>query len=70
MDLKSIREKYPNLWVAPRVLKRDENGQPVDFELLFVGPHRIAVREKFLNENDVCFFYTGDVFREGWLVVL
>jgi|GEM_PF-6033421 hypothetical protein len=70
MDLNTIREKHPNLWVATRVLKRDENGQPIDFELLTVGPHRIAVRERALNENDTCFFSTGDVFREGWLVIL
>ncbi|MEM2883531.1 MAG: hypothetical protein QXY08_02980 [Nitrososphaerales archaeon] len=70
MDLKELREKYPNLWVAARVLKRDENGQPIDFEMLCVGPHRLAVREKTLNEQDICFLCAKDVIQEGWLLIL
>lgn len=70
MDLKAVKEQYPNLWIAARVLKRDENGQPADFEIIGVGPHRLAVRELALNEKDACFFCAKDVIQEGWLVVL
>ncbi len=49
MDIMAIRGEYLRTWVAAKVLRRDENGQPVDFEVLAVAPDRLTVREKMIN---------------------
>lgn len=46
MNLDEVTKKYAVVWVACRVLKRDENGQPTDFEVVDFSPDRTTIRQK------------------------
>jgi hypothetical protein len=58
------------VWVACRVLKRDENGQPADLEVIAMSPDRITIRQKVAQENDVCIFRPGNRPLKGYVMML
>lgn len=70
MNLDEVTKKYAVVWVACRVLKRDENGQPTDFEVVDFSPDRTTIRQKVAQENDICIFYPGDKPMKGWMMLL
>jgi hypothetical protein len=70
MNLDEVRKSHAMLWVACHVLKRDENGQPTDVEVVATAPDRIRIREKVLQEDDVCIFYAGDIPTAGFMMLL
>ena len=70
MNINDVKKSYAMLWVACHVLKRDENGQPTDVEVITSSPDRITVREKVMQENDICIFYAGDVPMKGYMMLL
>jgi len=70
MDFKSVNEKYRGLWVAAHVLRRDEASQPADLDVIAFSHDRISVREKVLNEKEICVFYAGEIPPGGYLMLL
>jgi len=58
------------VWVACRVLKRNENGQPADVEVIAMSPDRVTIREKVAQENDICIFRPGDTPFKGYMMLL
>lgn len=70
MNLNEVRKTYASAWIACVVKKRDENGQPTDVEVIAVSPDRISIREKVLQQNDICVFYAGDTPMKGYLMML
>jgi hypothetical protein len=70
MDLNEVRKTYALAWVACAVKKRDENGQPVDVDVIAVSADRVSIREKVMEQNDICIFYGGDTPMKGYLMML
>ena len=60
MSLAEISKKYPDNWLAVKVLERDENAQPVRVKLIKKNQDLYNIRSG-INEEDVCIFFTGSI---------
>jgi hypothetical protein len=67
LDMAELCRKYPQRWVAARVLAREEEGgQPTSFEVIAANADLYAVRLG-LGKNEYCIIYTGSVPEEKYV---
>ncbi len=69
MSMDEIREKYNMLWVAIKVVERDEAGQPARGMVIAADYSRFRLRTKIPGDEEVCIFYTGQIPQPGYLAV-
>jgi hypothetical protein len=68
-SMDEIREKCNRLWVAMKVVEKDEAGQFTRGMVTAVDYSRFWLRKKIPREEEVCICYSGPIPQPGYLVV-
>ncbi|MBM4041037.1 MAG: hypothetical protein FJ290_21260 [Planctomycetes bacterium] len=58
--------KYHGQWLAVRVTKRDDAGQPVAGIVLAHKPNRLEVSRAARGQGPVCMMFAGPPVPEGY----
>lgn len=71
MAMDEVNEKYRRLWLAVKVVERDEeSGQPLIVKVLSSDLDSFGLRNKLYTEKEVCTFYTGPIPDMDHLLML
>ena len=66
LSLAQMIRKYRGQWLAVRVTKRDDAGQPTAGIVLAHKPTQCEADDAVGEEAEVCLVYAGDVAPEGY----
>lgn len=61
MTLEEISQELYGHWIGAKVLKRDEAGQPIDFEVVARDVDYLDSRAYLKKCEEYCLFYAGPV---------
>ena len=65
MTLDELYRAMPGHWAGVKVLSRDENGQPVDIEVIARDVDVLDSRAYLKKGEEYCIVYTGNVPEHG-----
>jgi len=70
MKIKEIVDRFKNEWVLTEVTKIDNNGNPIEGNVLAHSKNRDETYEamKRSKAKDVAHFYTGEIPQKGYAV--
>ena len=61
MTIDELYSSLPGHWTGVRVLSRDENGQPLDIEVVARDVDVLDSRAYLKKGEEYCIIYTGNV---------
>ncbi|OQX21707.1 MAG: hypothetical protein BWK75_02570 [Candidatus Altiarchaeales archaeon A3] len=66
--IEELQEKYKDMWLAVKVTKRDEKGNPVEGELVAKSKNHDEIWEKVhINKDSTIYVaFTGEVLKKGY----
>lgn len=62
-------KQLKGLWVAVKVVERDEAGQPLTGEVIATKLVRSELLDEVYAEKDICIFFAGPVPEEGYVAM-
>lgn len=70
MKIEEIKEKYKNEWVLVEVLEVNDQGEPIEVEVITHSKNRDDTYKamKKSKARDISHFYTGEIPRKGYAV--
>lgn len=66
LSLAQMIRRYRGQWLAVKVTKRDDAGQPTAGIVLAHKPTQFEADDAVREEAEVCLMYAGDVAPEGY----
>lgn len=69
LTLNEMKRRFHGQWLAVRVTRRDEVGQPTAGTVLARSPSRLEVSQAVKQETHVCLVYAGEPIPKGYGVL-